>query len=105
MYAMIMVRLVNGIVDAAQPQKQARSVQGLAQDLKWPGWFVDIRHEATHKHLPALPLLRLAAKEALEQLLSRFWRPQLAKLNRRRKYVSTKVTSDSSQRQLVAELR
>eukprot|EP00443_Scrippsiella_acuminata_P019019 CAMPEP_0115357142 /NCGR_PEP_ID=MMETSP0270-20121206/99991_1 /TAXON_ID=71861 /ORGANISM="Scrippsiella trochoidea, Strain CCMP3099" /LENGTH=77 /DNA_ID=CAMNT_0002779581 /DNA_START=23 /DNA_END=253 /DNA_ORIENTATION=- len=55
----------------------------LAQELEWPQWFVDLRHEATHMRLPSLHVLRLAAKEAVFLLFERFWRPQQEMLERR----------------------
>jgi len=44
---------------------------------------VDLRHEATHRGLPSLPMLRLGAKESLFLLFERFWRPQQEVLERR----------------------
>mmetsp|Transcript_149479 Transcript_149479/g.478940 ORF Transcript_149479/g.478940 Transcript_149479/m.478940 type:complete len:578 (-) Transcript_149479:63-1796(-) len=55
----------------------------LAQELEWPQWFVDLRHEATHMRLPSLHVLRCAAKEAVFLLFERFWRPQQECLERR----------------------
>lgn len=83
MYAMTVVRLVNGIVDLAQRTSVARSIGQLAKQLDWPQWFVDLRHEATHQKMPSLPLLRLAAKEAVYILFERFWQPQSRLLERR----------------------
>lgn len=85
MYSMAVVRLVNGIVDVAQKNVTARSILMLAQDLDWPQWLVDLRHEATHNRLPSIMVLRLAAKEAVWLLSERFWRPQLAQLEQRGK--------------------
>eukprot|EP00930_Biecheleria_cincta_P073743 TRINITY_DN61034_c0_g1_i1.p1 TRINITY_DN61034_c0_g1~~TRINITY_DN61034_c0_g1_i1.p1 ORF type:complete len:673 (+),score=140.23 TRINITY_DN61034_c0_g1_i1:71-2089(+) len=76
MYAMAVVRLVNGIVDVGH----RGSILSRAQGLEWPQWFVDLRHEASHQSLPSLPLLRLAAQEAVWLLVERFWRPQLARV-------------------------
>lgn len=83
LYAMCVVRLVNGIVDTAQRGASAGSIHQLSQELDWPTWFVQLRHDATHKYLPSLPLLRLAAKEAAWLLFERFWRPQQEVLERR----------------------
>lgn len=83
LYAMCMVRLVNGIVDAAQRQESVGSILDMSKKLDWPTWFVDLRHDATHRDLPSLPLLRLGAKESLWLLLERFWRPQQEVLERR----------------------
>eukprot|EP00928_Gymnodinium_smaydae_P048426 TRINITY_DN32378_c0_g1_i1.p1 TRINITY_DN32378_c0_g1~~TRINITY_DN32378_c0_g1_i1.p1 ORF type:complete len:607 (+),score=85.09 TRINITY_DN32378_c0_g1_i1:33-1823(+) len=79
MYSMANIRLVNGIVDIAQQGRAAAgSILNLAKELDWPQMFVDLRHEATHQRLPSLPMLRLAAKEAVWLLFERFWQPQLA---------------------------
>lgn len=83
MYAMAMVRLVNGIVDVAQKGSFRGSISNLAQELQWPQWFVDLRHSATHGKLPSLPALRIASKEALWLLCQRYWEPQLTRLERR----------------------
>ncbi|CAK0869990.1 unnamed protein product [Prorocentrum cordatum] len=83
LYSMAVVRLVNGIVDPAQKKARAGSIAMLAQELDWPQWFVDLRHEATHQRLPSLHLLRLAAREATWLLLERYWRPQQALVERR----------------------
>ncbi|CAE8631332.1 unnamed protein product [Polarella glacialis] len=83
MYAMAVVRLVNGIVDGGQRRTNAGTILSRAQGLEWPQWFVDLRHEASHQKLPPLPLLRLAAQEAVWLLVERFWRPQIAQLEER----------------------
>ena len=41
-----------------------------------PQVLVDLRHEATHNELPSLPLLRLAACQALVWLRACYWQPQ-----------------------------
>ena len=46
MYAMTLVRLVNGIVDAVQQKKFAAPVSTLAQQINLPRDLVDIRHAA-----------------------------------------------------------
>lgn len=81
MYAMTVIRLVNGIVDRSREVRQ--SILQRAQGLEWPQFFVDLRHEASHQALPSLPVLRLAAQEAVWLLLERFWRPQLQQIEER----------------------
>ena len=54
----------------------AVSVSKLAEQLNLPRLFVDIRHDATHGQLPALPMLQFAAKQALEWLHANYWREQ-----------------------------
>lgn len=38
--------------------------------------LVDLRHEATHNELPSLPLLRVAACQALAWLRASYWQAQ-----------------------------
>jgi ribosomal biogenesis protein LAS1 len=45
-----------------------------------PQVLVDLRHEATHNELPSLPLLRLAACQALAWLHACYWQPQFEQL-------------------------
>lgn len=42
--------------------------------------LVDLRHEATHNELPSLPLLRLAAVQAVDWLAVNYWRAQADQL-------------------------
>ncbi|CAJ1366233.1 unnamed protein product [Effrenium voratum] len=81
MYAMAVVRLVNGIVDVAQTKRS--TILERAHGLEWPQIFVDLRHDASHQNLPPLPVLRLAAQEAVWLLVERFWRPQLHQIEER----------------------
>lgn len=46
-----------------------------------PQVLVDLRHEATHNELPSLPLLRLAACQALAWLRACYWQPQSDQLS------------------------
>ena len=41
-----------------------------------PRVLVDVRHEAAHNELPSLPLLRLAAEQALAWLTEYYWERQ-----------------------------
>ena len=80
MYAMAIVRLVNGIVDAVQQKKFAAPVSDLADSIALPSVLVDIRHAASHNALPSLPALSQAADRALEWLRRHYWEPQAAVL-------------------------
>ncbi|KAK9818152.1 hypothetical protein WJX72_007873 [[Myrmecia] bisecta] len=75
-YAMVIIRLVNGIVDSAQKGKVAISVANLAAHAGLPRLLVDVRHDATHSELPTLALLRLAASQALTWLQTAYWQRQ-----------------------------
>ncbi|KAK9842959.1 hypothetical protein WJX74_004892 [Apatococcus lobatus] len=75
-YSMTFIRLVNGVADSAQKGKVASSVANLAGYAGIPGSLIDIRHEASHNELPALPLLRTAARQALAWLQATYWQLQ-----------------------------
>ena len=49
-------------------------------DAGLPRLLVDVRHEASHNEMPALPLLRLAAAQALDWLHTAYWQRQEAHL-------------------------
>ena len=68
MYALTLVRFVNGFCDVEQKGREARSVASLAAALGIPETLVDLRHDATHGTLPSLAVLRLAGTTALAWL-------------------------------------
>lgn len=70
------MRFVNGVADSAQKGRVASSVAHLAQQAGIPRILVDIRHESTHNELPSLSVLRVAAKQALEWLRTKYWQAQ-----------------------------
>ncbi|KAG0629372.1 hypothetical protein M758_1G098300 [Ceratodon purpureus] len=75
MYAMAIMRLVNGVVDQSV-RRNSSSVANRAEDAHLPRAFVDIRHETSHNELPSLPLVRHASKQALAWLLRNYWEEQ-----------------------------
>lgn len=62
-YAVAVIRMVNGLVDPLQVGAYARSIASIAAQLGLPSWLVELRHAATHEDLPSLELLREAARE------------------------------------------
>ena len=52
-----------------------------------PRLLVDIRHEASHNDLPSLPLLRLAASDALQWLQAGYWQRQQDHLHQQQQHV------------------
>jgi len=80
MYAMVIIRLVNGVVDPLQQKARAQSVQRLAVDVQLPSSLVEVRHEATHNRLPSLAVLRIAAQQAMLWLHEHYWLPQRTQL-------------------------
>ncbi|RCH77565.1 rRNA-processing protein las1, partial [Rhizopus stolonifer] len=73
MYAMAIVRFVNGLVDREQKGKFAKSIQVLARSMGLPTWFVDLRHASTHERLPSLIVLRDGAMQAVAWLHDHYW--------------------------------
>jgi len=61
--SMAIIRMVNGLLDPAQKRTHAISIASLAENKAMPRLLVDIRHEATHKRLPSLELLQIAAEK------------------------------------------
>jgi hypothetical protein len=76
LYAGVVVRCVNGLVDGSQKGAYAMAVSLLAQRIGIPLWVVDLRHESTHNQLPSLPVLRFAARHLLAWLRSNYWNAQ-----------------------------
>eukprot|EP00854_Cymbomonas_tetramitiformis_P009966 gene9966-11800_t len=77
---MAIIRMVNQIVDPSQKGRYAASVQTLADTHGLPRVLVDLRHEATHKGLPSLLLLRHASSVALDWLRHNYWDAQNKRL-------------------------
>jgi hypothetical protein len=63
-------------VEPNQQGYYAESVLTLAQRAGIPSWIVELRHEATHKHLPSLSVLRSAAQFLLQWYREHYWDPQ-----------------------------
>ncbi|KAG7387401.1 Ribosomal biogenesis protein las1l [Phytophthora pseudosyringae] len=76
LYASVVVRCVNGLVDGSQKGAYALAVSTLAQRIGIPLWVVDLRHESTHNQLPSLPVLRFAARHLLAWLRANYWGAQ-----------------------------
>src|SRR5690606_5022219 len=54
-------------------QGKKRTMFQRAMDLGLPASFVELRHEATHRELPSLVVLRRAAQRSLEWLWEYYW--------------------------------
>lgn len=76
LYSIVIIRAVNLIVEPNQQGFYADSVLNLAVQAGIPGWIVELRHEATHKHQPSLSLLRTAAQFLLRWFQEHYWDPQ-----------------------------
>ncbi|KAL8521498.1 hypothetical protein ACS0TY_011859 [Phlomoides rotata] len=75
LYCMAIMRLVNGVVEKTR-KKNEISIGEAADAIGIPRMLIDIRHEASHRDLPSLQLLRLASGKALDWLFSYYWEPQ-----------------------------
>ncbi|GAA5912639.1 rRNA-processing protein LAS1 [Sporobolomyces salmoneus] len=80
-YSMTLIRFVNSLVDPLQTAYFARSISSLATQLGLPLWFVELRHQATHEELPALPVLREGARQAIDWLYLHYWHPTISNIN------------------------
>ena len=72
LYSMSFIRFVNRLIDPAQKGVYALSMTGIAETLGLPGWFIDLRHAATHDQLPALSLLRNGCKQVIRRVNLKF---------------------------------
>ncbi|RAL14618.1 Metallo-hydrolase/oxidoreductase [Aspergillus homomorphus CBS 101889] len=71
-YAAAFCRFVTGLVDS-KLGGQRRTMFQRALDLGLPASFVELRHEATHRELPSLTVLRNASQRSLEWLWDYYW--------------------------------
>jgi hypothetical protein len=49
------------------------SMYAVAKSVGLPATFVELRHQATHEHLPSLTRLRSAARKALDWIWDYYW--------------------------------
>ncbi|KAL4957701.1 Las1-like-domain-containing protein [Aspergillus filifer] len=70
-YAAAFCRFVTGLVDSKLGAR--RSMFSRALELGLPASFVELRHEATHRELPSLVVLRGAVARSLEWLWGFYW--------------------------------
>ncbi|KAL5205392.1 hypothetical protein ABZP36_033601 [Zizania latifolia] len=75
LYSMAIMRLVNGFVENPH-KKTGYSISELSEAVGIPRVLVDIRHESSHRSLPSLRLLRLAAIKAFDWLKCIYWDSQ-----------------------------
>ncbi|KAJ2649473.1 rRNA-processing protein las1 [Coemansia sp. RSA 1250] len=76
MYAMVLIRFVNSIVDLEQKGVYAQSMASLASRIGMPAWFVELRHACTHEQIPSLAVLRSTCTQALHWLDDYYWKKQ-----------------------------
>uniref|UniRef100_A0A7R9UFY9 Uncharacterized protein n=1 Tax=Pinguiococcus pyrenoidosus TaxID=172671 RepID=A0A7R9UFY9_9STRA len=82
MYALCIMRAVNGLADSLQKGVMARSVSSAAATLGLPPWLVDIRHDAAHNDLPSMGTLRMGCDHLLGWYYEKYWSTQDDELQR-----------------------
>lgn len=82
-YSTCMVKFVNGLLDPFQQSLYNISLHRLAQDLKLPGYFVELRHACTHERMPSLQMLRMMSTRALQWIKDQYWDVVLAEYKNR----------------------
>jgi hypothetical protein len=75
-----LIRTVNQLLDSRQQQQFAQPLTRLAGEIDMPVSLVELRHDATHRALPALHLLQMAARDALDWLRASYWSVQSQKI-------------------------
>ncbi|KAJ4822571.1 hypothetical protein Tsubulata_036740 [Turnera subulata] len=75
LYCMAILRLVNCVVEKTR-KKTEISIAEAAVAIGIPRTLIDIRHEGSHRDLPALALVQDSAVKALNWLRSYYWEPQ-----------------------------
>ncbi|VDK69449.1 unnamed protein product, partial [Onchocerca ochengi] len=68
-----MKRFVNYVNEICQSNREFKSIASAVSDVGIPQWVVDIRHGATHSHLPSLENLRQAAMYCRNWLWEHHW--------------------------------
>ncbi|XP_060084714.1 ribosomal biogenesis protein LAS1L-like [Ylistrum balloti] len=76
-YSLAVIRFVNHITEKGQTGEYALPIHVIASQVGVPEWIVHLRHDATHRHLPPLPMLTSACDWALSWLKAEFWEKQL----------------------------
>ncbi|KAN0067770.1 Las1-like domain containing protein [Elaphomyces granulatus] len=71
-YTAAFCRFVTGLVDSKSHGRK-KSMFQRAFELGLPASFVELRHEATHRELPSLVVLRRATHRSLEWLWGYYW--------------------------------
>ncbi|GLT89265.1 hypothetical protein SLE2022_072540 [Rubroshorea leprosula] len=75
LYCMAILRLVNCVVEKTRKQREI-SIADAAEAIGIPRILIDVRHEGSHRDLPALVVVRDSSIMALNWLKSYYWEPQ-----------------------------
>ncbi|GAV62135.1 Las1 domain-containing protein [Cephalotus follicularis] len=75
LYCMSILRLVNCVVEKTRKRSKF-SIAQAADAIGIPRSLIDVRHEGSHRNLPALPVVRDSSVKALHWLKCYYWDPQ-----------------------------
>ncbi|KAJ0084749.1 hypothetical protein Patl1_29369 [Pistacia atlantica] len=75
LYCMAILRLVNCVVEKTR-RKSEFSIAEAAAAIGIPRTLIDVRHEGSHRDLPALQVVRDCSDKALDWLKAYYWEPQ-----------------------------
>ncbi|VDK18991.1 unnamed protein product, partial [Anisakis simplex] len=75
LYSAAVIRFVNYLNELCQQKQPARtmSIKQAVSMMNVPSWVVEVRHQATHQHLPSLNILRTATNWCRDWLWSNHW--------------------------------
>ncbi|CDR93835.1 Las1-like family protein, putative [Babesia bigemina] len=76
LYAMAVIRAVNLLLDHEQDREYARSLRVLAKECELPEYIITVRNECSHREIPDLNTLRLAAFDAINYVYNKYWSAQ-----------------------------
>lgn len=81
-FAINIIRFVNGILDQAQQGVFAISLNLLAKRINLPGYFVEVRHNCTHDdRLPCYEVLEKCVVDGLAWLVDNYWEVKRSEYN------------------------
>ncbi|XVF11109.1 hypothetical protein REPUB_Repub07fG0240700 [Reevesia pubescens] len=75
LYCMGILRLVNCVIEKTR-KRTGISIADAADAIGIPRRLIDVRHEGSHRDLPALAIVRDSSVVALNWLKSYYWEPQ-----------------------------
>ncbi|XP_039060417.1 uncharacterized protein LOC120204384 isoform X2 [Hibiscus syriacus] len=75
LYCMAILRLVNCVIEKTR-KRTGISIADAADAIGIPRRLIDVRHEGSHRDLPALTIARDSSVVALNWLKSYYWEPQ-----------------------------
>ncbi|KAL4334866.1 hypothetical protein GQ457_07G011910 [Hibiscus cannabinus] len=98
LYCMSILRLVNCVIEKTR-KRTGISIAEAADAIGMPRRLIDVRHEGSHRDLPALTIARESSVVALNWLKSYYWEPQKKQISFHRDGIV------NSQREIKSKLR